>query len=143
MSRYPAFDALLRFAARYERVNVKWRRELGISTNERLVLAHLSHEGSLTAADLSKRVGMTSAAMTTLIDRLEAANLVKRVPDQRDRRRILLYPTKHMLQSSQELTESVAREVQAIVESLQERDRRLVQDLLERFGDIFERHASS
>jgi len=48
---------------------------------------------ALTAGQLSEQIGLTSGAITGLIDRLEKANLVRRTPDPQDRRKVVLAPT--------------------------------------------------
>lgn len=45
-------------------------------------------EEPLTAGELGRRLGLSSAAVTGLIDRLEAAGLAERVRDPDDRRRV-------------------------------------------------------
>lgn len=137
-----AFAAFHSVIARYERSNAIWRRQLGINANERLAITHLIASGALTAADLSKRIGMTSAAVTTLIDRLEASGLVKRVPDSKDRRCILLYPTRKGLVDVGALVEPVASEIQKLFEEMSSCDQLAVLSFLTAAGEVFEQHAT-
>jgi DNA-binding MarR family transcriptional regulator len=46
--------------------------------------------GPSTATNLAEVIGLTTGAMTTVVDRLEDAGLVERVHDRVDRRRILV-----------------------------------------------------
>ncbi len=48
---------------------------------------------TMTAGQLAEATGLTTGAITGLIDRLETANLVRRVPDPQDRRKVVLEPT--------------------------------------------------
>jgi DNA-binding MarR family transcriptional regulator len=50
-------------------------------------------DGPKTAGQLSAGTGLSSAATTTLIDRLEARGFVRRVADPRDRRRVVVEMT--------------------------------------------------
>jgi DNA-binding MarR family transcriptional regulator len=50
----------------------------------------LRQAGPITAGDLAERTGLTTGAITGVIDRLERADLVRRVRDPHDRRRIVL-----------------------------------------------------
>ena len=53
-----------------------------------------THAGTpMTAGQLATQTGMTTGAITVLIDRLEKANLVRRTPDPQDRRKVVLEPT--------------------------------------------------
>lgn len=49
-----------------------------------------ARERPLTVGELGARLGLSSAAMTGLVDRLEHAGLGRRVPDPGDRRRVLV-----------------------------------------------------
>jgi DNA-binding transcriptional regulator GbsR (MarR family) len=48
----------------------------------------------MSAGQLAKYTGLTSGAVTGLIDRLEKKNLVKRAFDPADRRKIIIVPNK-------------------------------------------------
>jgi DNA-binding MarR family transcriptional regulator len=47
----------------------------------------------MTAGQLAEATGLTTGAITGLVDRLEKAKLVRRTPDTRDRRKVVLAPT--------------------------------------------------
>ncbi len=51
------------------------------------------HDGPTTAAHISGRVTLTPGAVSRAIDRLEAADCVRRIPDPSDRRRTLIEAT--------------------------------------------------
>ncbi|HEX5369082.1 MAG TPA: MarR family transcriptional regulator [Dehalococcoidia bacterium] len=48
--------------------------------------------GPMTAGQLSQLTGLSSGATTRLIDRVESAGLVRRRPDEHDRRRVIIEP---------------------------------------------------
>ena len=48
--------------------------------------------GPLPAGELARRTGLTTGAITGVIDRLAQAGLVRRVPDPSDRRRVIIEP---------------------------------------------------
>ena len=50
----------------------------------------LTYSGAATAGRLSELMGLTSGAVTRVIDRLEQAGYVRRVPDAADRRRVVV-----------------------------------------------------
>lgn len=61
---------------------------LGINTLDLQVVQLLrTAESPLTATDLARAVGISTAAATGLVDRLESAGYVRRTPDPHDRRR--------------------------------------------------------
>ena len=47
----------------------------------------------LTAGQLAEATGLTTGAITGVIDRLEKAQVLRRVPDGQDRRKIVIQPT--------------------------------------------------
>lgn len=61
-------------------------RALGIGRSDRRALNTLEH-GPLSHGELADAFGLTSGSVTTLVDRLVAANYVERHTDTADRRR--------------------------------------------------------
>lgn len=59
--------------------------------------------------DLSKRLGISSASTTVLVDRLEARDWLRRTPHPRDRRGVLLAPSDSARERFAEMSEPVQR----------------------------------
>jgi DNA-binding MarR family transcriptional regulator len=59
---------------------------LGVNRTDLRCLSVLSQAGAMSASALADASGLTRGAMTTALDRLEAAGYVKRVRDDEDRR---------------------------------------------------------
>jgi DNA-binding MarR family transcriptional regulator len=53
-------------------------------------LGHLADHGSATAGRLAELTGLTTGAVTRMVDRLERAGFVRRHPDTDDRRRVIV-----------------------------------------------------
>lgn len=64
--------------------------------------------GPMTAGELSQRTGLTSGATTRLIDRMERAGYVRRRPDERDRRCVIVEPVEENLGELGKLFEPLA-----------------------------------
>jgi DNA-binding MarR family transcriptional regulator len=62
----------------------------GLSESDVETLEQLIDMGATTAGKLSEITGLTSGAITRVIDRLEGAGFVRRVPDPADRRRVIV-----------------------------------------------------
>ena len=62
----------------------------GLSESDIETLEALIDMGASTAGRLSELTGLTSGAVTRVIDRLEQAGFVRRVPDPADRRRVIV-----------------------------------------------------
>ncbi|RLU81361.1 MarR family transcriptional regulator [Streptomyces griseocarneus] len=92
------FGLLLRAAARLEqRVNAALRDECGISHVMFEVLMRLCRNGDeqVSQRTLADDLVLTSGGITRLIDRMEEADLVRRLPSPNDRRVTLVEPTPH------------------------------------------------
>ncbi|MER7006095.1 MarR family transcriptional regulator [Dactylosporangium sp. NPDC000555] len=66
---------------------------MGVVASDFHCLHALARGGPTTASALVERVGLTPGSVSRMIDRLEAAGCIKRVPDRADRRRTLIEPT--------------------------------------------------
>jgi DNA-binding MarR family transcriptional regulator len=64
--------------------------KIGINATDLNCLNILSFSGSMTAGDLAKATGLTTASITGVVDRLEAAGFVTRERDASDRRRVVV-----------------------------------------------------
>ncbi|WIM99530.1 MarR family transcriptional regulator [Actinoplanes oblitus] len=62
----------------------------GLNTTDWHALSVLEQAGPLTSGALAEQTGLTTGATTRLIDRLERAGHVRRVPDPADRRRVMV-----------------------------------------------------
>lgn len=65
---------------------------VGLSATEHKALDLLSRAGSMTAGQLAELSGLTTGAVTGLVDRLEKSGFVKRERDPKDRRRVVINP---------------------------------------------------
>jgi len=62
----------------------------GLNTTDLECLDLIYLRGQASAGELAKATGLTSGAVTALIDRLAKAGYVERVPDSNDRRKVLV-----------------------------------------------------
>ncbi|NIJ13522.1 DNA-binding MarR family transcriptional regulator [Saccharomonospora amisosensis] len=63
---------------------------LGLSLGDFKCLTAVSETEEVTAGDLATRTGLTTGAVTRMIDRLERGGWVRREHDRQDRRRVLV-----------------------------------------------------
>jgi DNA-binding MarR family transcriptional regulator len=67
-------------------------RKAGLSGTDHKYLGFLIQKGQMTAGELSNLTGLTTGAVTGLIDRLEKKKLVKRQFAEDDRRKVIIEP---------------------------------------------------
>lgn len=81
--------------------------QLGLGATEEKTLLILSGSGPLTAGEIAERTGLTTASVTSLIDRLERKGFVQRVRDTTDRRRVIVEPNETRLAELRQVFGSV------------------------------------
>jgi DNA-binding MarR family transcriptional regulator len=63
---------------------------IGINSTDLNCLNILSFRGQMTAGELARETGLTTASITGVVDRLEEAGFVRRERDPQDRRRVVV-----------------------------------------------------
>jgi DNA-binding MarR family transcriptional regulator len=66
--------------------------QLGVTWTDLQALYVLANHGPATPGELAKRVNLTTGSASRMIDRLDKAGYVRRVPDRKDRRRVVIEP---------------------------------------------------
>jgi DNA-binding MarR family transcriptional regulator len=82
---------------------------LGLSPTDLETLDLLSTNGPLTAGRLAELTGLTTGAITGVVDRLEEAGLVRRERDAEDRRRVIVHLVPDRARAIARLYEPLAR----------------------------------
>jgi DNA-binding MarR family transcriptional regulator len=74
-------------------VNDMIAERMGINRTDHRVMEVLNRLGAMTAGDLAEATHLTTGAVTAVVDRLERVGYARRVPDTKDRRRVLIERT--------------------------------------------------
>jgi DNA-binding MarR family transcriptional regulator len=77
----------------YDRFEDAAAEYFGVNRTAMRCLEVLDRAGQLTAGDIARETGLTSGAVTALLDRLERIGYVARLRDPADRRRVLVQMT--------------------------------------------------
>ena len=85
-------NAVVRLFRFVNRVHNRQLKPLGVSAEQAHILTVLAVEGPMTMGALQRLLALSSPTLTGAIDRLEAQELVRRVPSPDDRRAVLLEP---------------------------------------------------
>lgn len=67
-------------------------KQVGLNGTDHKYLGFLLQKGQMTAGEFAELTGLTTGAITGLIDRFESRNFVKRHPDPIDRRKVIIIP---------------------------------------------------
>ncbi len=97
-------------------------------------------DGPKTAGEVARGAGLKPAATTALLDRLERRGLVERVPDDADRRRVLVRMTARAEQEVGALYGPMVAEGAALFDDLTADDLEALARLLGRMTTLTDRH---
>jgi MarR family transcriptional regulator, organic hydroperoxide resistance regulator len=81
--------------------------QLGLGVTDMKLLSILLREGPKTAGEIASRLGLTSGSVTTLIDRLEHRDLVRRQAHGEDRRKVVVKVNQDKLSSGENIYRSM------------------------------------
>ncbi|MGX1792397.1 MarR family winged helix-turn-helix transcriptional regulator [Microbacterium sp. NPDC055312] len=115
-------DALRRYQEADSAMHARARQASSMSDNEiriiQFLLTAAGNSHTVTPTTLSKHLGVTSASMTALLDRLERAGAIERVRHPSDRRSLVITATEHAEQTVgapvvafQQATEEIASDL--------------------------------
>jgi DNA-binding MarR family transcriptional regulator len=103
----------------------------GLHETDQECLDLLDWTGPITAGEIGMHLGLSSGAVTGLVDRLEAAGWVRRERDPRDRRRVIVHLSHERGAELWPLYQPLAEAVEAYRDRLSDRDLRVVVEFLE------------
>ncbi len=114
-------------------------RKAGLSGTDHKYLGLIIDKGQMTAGELSSATGLTTGAITGLIDRLEKKKLVKRQLDKEDRRKVIIVAN---IANAMKLLEPIFSKLQertvALIESFSEKDMKVITSYFQSAIDIME-----
>jgi len=116
--------------------------EFGLSLGDWKVLNHLQSAGPpyrRSAGKLATRADLSSGAMTNRLDKLEGAELVRRLPDPDDRRGVKVELTEHGLKIWEDALRTGAAQEALVAAALTKEEKNQLNALLRRLMREFER----
>ncbi|GAA3196071.1 MarR family winged helix-turn-helix transcriptional regulator [Actinocorallia longicatena] len=124
-------DLLMRAARRIRHGQSDALAPLGLNPSQaRALRVVLRAEAPLRMSDLAARLGIVPRSATTIVDALEAAELLTRVPDPANRRSTLLRPTPRALEVGEALRAARREAAEALFTRLDEGQRAELGELL-------------
>jgi DNA-binding MarR family transcriptional regulator len=115
----------------------------GIHRTDLSLLDVLQLGGRMSAGELARRGGLSPAAVTAALDRLERAGYVRRVRDEGDRRRVLVEVTDRMLERAAHVYGPLAARAGELLGSFTDEQLRAMVEVLQRGADMQLEHAAS
>ena len=114
--------ACRRLYASIDRLDAKAAATVGVSRNDLRCLNILA-EAPTKPSRIAAELGLTTGSVTTLLDRLERANLAKRGQDPDDRRGIIVHPTAYLFETLGPIYSGVAQEIARIAATYPQEER--------------------
>ncbi len=110
------------------------------ATDTKCIDLILSHPGgSMTAGSLSGMTGLTTGAITHILDRLEKRQFIERVRDTRDRRKIFIRVRPDSLEPLIPKYEGIGKAYMSLAERYGDKELQLICDYLERASEVSKR----
>jgi DNA-binding MarR family transcriptional regulator len=115
-------------------------RLIGVNRTDARVLDLLDQEGRLTAGQIAAGAGLTSGAVTGVVDRLERAGYARRVADETDRRKVLVEPTEELRRRAGEIYYAMQAKGEQLMRQYSDDELRLVIRVLDAVTKLTEEH---
>jgi DNA-binding MarR family transcriptional regulator len=96
----------------------------------------------MTAGQLATAARLTTGAITAVLDRLERAGLVRRVPDPADRRRVLVEVTPKLAEVTAPVFGPLGQEGSAWIANYTDDQLELIVGFIEKNRELLARHTS-
>lgn len=112
-------------------------RKAGLSGTDHKYLGFLLQKGKMTAGELANLTGLTTGAVTGLIDRFEKKKLVKRLFAKDDRRKVFIEPnTKNIMALLEPLYREFRAKSEKLTESFTEEEIKIIETYISKSIEI-------
>ncbi|MFD3444629.1 MarR family winged helix-turn-helix transcriptional regulator [Microbacteriaceae bacterium 4G12] len=116
--------------------------ELDVNATDYRAMEHLLRAGPLAPGELARRLGITSAAVTTSVDRLVSRGHVTREPDPADRRRIRVIPAQASAERASGIVSPMVRALDAELDGFTTAEQDAITEYLRRVVETMRAHSS-
>ena len=111
-------------------------RRVGVNSTDLECLDLILMSGPSTAGEIARHTGLTSGAVTGLIDRLERLGLVERTADPADRRKVLVRVREDRIGPIAQLYAPLEKAMQALLAGYSKEELKVLIDFSERSGGL-------
>jgi DNA-binding MarR family transcriptional regulator len=122
----------------YDRFHDAVAAYFGINRTDLRCLDILDLSGQQTAGELAAQMGMSTGAVTAMLDRLEKAGYVRRVRDPADRRRVLVEPAELARERGREIYQPFEEQTVPMFARFTNEQLAVVRDFLRLGNDFYD-----
>jgi DNA-binding MarR family transcriptional regulator len=134
------FTAWRSVTTEIDRVDQLAAERFGVNRTDLRVLELIGTGGAQAPTALADTLGYTTGGITTVLDRLERAGYVRRRPDPRDRRRLIIEGTPLLTEREGQIFGELMGSTRALIASYSDAELTAIRDFLERARSTFEAH---
>ncbi|MDJ0335676.1 MarR family transcriptional regulator [Salinibacterium sp. G-O1] len=113
-------------------------RQLSVNPTDLSAMTHLISGGPLGPTELSRRLQLSTAAVTTVVDRLESAGHVHRAQHPTDRRSVVIVPSPASVQQAMGVLIPMITGIDNVISEFPEDQRDVINAYLERVVDVYQ-----
>src|SRR6266540_5618303 len=114
---------------------------MGISRTEARCLDVIDRRGRVAAGELAEETGLTTGAITGLLDRLERKGFIRRLPDPTDRRRVLVEAEPARMAQAMKIYGPIGAEGNALIAPWSDAQIEQITEFLAAGRELLVRHA--
>jgi DNA-binding MarR family transcriptional regulator len=112
-------------------------RELTVNPTDLQAMEHLIMSGPLSPTELARRLGISTAAVTTVVDRLAAVSHVSRVQNPTDRRGVLVVPAPESVAKAMGTILPMIAGIDEVLDGFDEAEQATIASYLERVLTVY------
>jgi DNA-binding MarR family transcriptional regulator len=117
-------------------------RRVGVNSSDLECLDLILMSGPSTAGEIARHTGLTSGAVTGLIDRLARLGLVERTADPADRRKVLVRVREDRIGPIAALYAPLEKAMQSLLAGYSKEELKVLIDFAEQSGDLLQARVS-
>ena len=133
-------DAVRAYQTAVDNFDQAMADHIGINRTDARCVDLIDQAGGMTAGELAKAAGLTTGAVTAVVDRLEKAGIARRVPDPSDRRRVRIEATPRLWEVSEPLLGPLLAESRPIIDDLTDSEITRFTEFMNRVIELQARH---
>ena len=118
-------------------------RELAVNSTDLNAMTHLISRGSLAPTELARRLGMSTAAVTTVVDRLESVGHASRQQHPSDRRSVVVVPSPASVSLAMGVLMPMITGIDGVIGEFPAEQRAVITEYLERVVDVYQAQVPS
>jgi DNA-binding MarR family transcriptional regulator len=115
-------------------------RQLTVNPTDLQAMEHLIQSGPLSPTDLSKRLGISTAATTSVVDRLVALDHATRTLHPTDRRGVIVVPNPRSVERAMGTLMPMIMGVDGVLDEFTDEQQEVVTQYLERVLTVYRSH---